>query len=59
MNQMNNSNATPKKDTGTKGMDTDTRIQNDVKDDEFEIEQPNPSVATPDIPSEMPAREMK
>lgn len=59
MDKTNNSNATPKKDTGTKGVDRDTRIQNEVKDDEFEIEQPNPSVATPSIPSEMPARELK
>jgi hypothetical protein len=54
MKNINNSKGTPSKDTGSKNNNSDNDV--DYKNS-FEIENPNPSTATPTIPSEMPARE--
>lgn len=59
MDRLRDNNATPKKDTGSKGVDNDNQFRNDTKNREVEIEQPNPSTATPAVPEEMPAREMR
>jgi hypothetical protein len=54
MNNMNDSKGTPSKDTGSKNNNSDNDV--DYKNSS-EIENPNPSIATPTIPNEMPARE--
>lgn len=59
MDRMNDNNATPKKDTGAKGMSHDNQMSDEVKERDSEIEQPNPSIAIPAIPDEMPVREAR
>jgi hypothetical protein len=52
---MEDNKGTPTKRTGA---DKDTNTDNEVKDDTHtEIEQPNHTSATPEIPAEMPARD--
>lgn len=58
MDKLNDSKGTPTKRTGINDKDADLGSKND---DIYsrEIEQPNHSNATPEIPQEMPVREMK
>lgn len=54
MDYSKDSNATPKKDTGSKNV----TIESDIDyGSSSEVSNPHPSTATPDIPSEMPVRE--
>ncbi len=50
-NRRGNDNASPSRDTGYD--------RNKEHGDHTEIEQPKPSIATPGIPAEMPAREIR
>lgn len=68
MERFNDNKGTPTKRTGSNGVNGshDTKSSNDQYKDNNpnevitpEILQPNPSSATPTIPMEMPAREMK
>jgi hypothetical protein len=54
MNNFNDSKGTPSKDTGSKNNNSDNDV--DYKNSS-EVQNPNPSTATPAIPSEMPVRE--
>ena len=58
MDKLNDNKSTPTKRTGIKNEDVDLGTKNE---DIYsrEIEQPNRSNATPDIPQEVPVREMK
>ncbi|NLP16959.1 MAG: hypothetical protein GX379_07970 [Clostridiales bacterium] len=56
MDRYNDNKATPTKRTGVKNDNDD---KNKITSITPEITQPNPSSATPTIPSEMPAREIK
>lgn len=58
MDKLDNSKGTPTKRTGVKNEDVDLGTKNENINSR-EIEQPSRSDATPDIPQEMPAREMK
>ncbi len=57
MDKLNDNKSTPTKRTGIKNEDVDLGTKNE---DIYsrEIEQPNRSNATPDIPQEVPVREM-
>lgn len=60
MDRMDDSRATPKKRTGVKNDSNSTDRENDNSTSQSispEIAQPNPSSATPVIPTEMPARD--
>lgn len=58
MDKLNNNKATPTK-TRTRGdAGSDNNFRNDTHLD-TEIDQPDPSIATPSIPQEMPAREIR
>lgn len=64
MDRFNDNRATPKKRTGVKNATNTTDRENDNYKEATqimapEIEQPNPSNATPSIPTEMPARDIK
>ena len=54
MYKLNDSKGTPSKETGAKSNNSDNDV--DYKNSS-EIENPNPSIATPPIPDEMPTRE--
>ncbi|MDF2485497.1 MAG: hypothetical protein K0R46_1665 [Herbinix sp.] len=54
MDYSNDSNATPNKDTGSKNVTTESDIDYGSSS---EVSNPHPSIATPDIPNEMPVRE--
>lgn len=56
MDKMNDNKGTPSKDTGSKNNNSDNDV--DYKNGS-EIENPNPSTATPEVPDEMPVRENK
>ncbi|NLO09585.1 MAG: hypothetical protein GX129_06900 [Clostridiales bacterium] len=64
MDRFNDNRATPKRRTGVKN-DIDSPNKENDNDKEPthiiapEIAQPNPTSATPTIPSEMPARDIK
>jgi len=58
MDKLDDNKGTPTKRTGTKNDVVDLGTKN-VDIYSREIEQPNRSNATPDIPQEMPVREMK
>ncbi|NLK27954.1 MAG: hypothetical protein GX306_06380 [Clostridiales bacterium] len=53
-NNLENNKGTPTKRTGA---NKDISVENDYKNTTTEIEQPNRTSATPDIPAEMPARD--
>ena len=53
MAKMKDSKGTPSKDTGSKNNNSDNDV--DYKNSS-EVENPNPSIATPSIPNEMPER---
>lgn len=58
-NHMKDSKATPKKGSSThNSVNGDTPSRNEIGNSP-EIGQPDPSIATPVIPSEMPSREIK
>lgn len=68
MDRFNDNNATPTKRTGPKSDNSYKDSENNTGRDNDrsantgiipEIPYPNPTSATPSIPSEMPAREMK
>lgn len=63
MNRFEDSRATPKKRTGVKDDIKNPARENDDNNTtqtvSLEIAQPNPSSATPTIPSEMPARDIR
>lgn len=56
MYKIKDNKGTPSKDTGSKNNNSDNDV--DFKN-RSKIENPNPSIATPAIPKEMPARERK
>lgn len=58
MDRMKDNKATPSKETGSNDVGRDTNTHSG-EDRASEYEQPNPSTATPAIPSEMPAREIR
>ncbi|MDF2543324.1 MAG: hypothetical protein K0S47_3042 [Herbinix sp.] len=59
MDKMDNNKATPTKRTGLQNdNNSDNNYQNNNTNTP-EIEQPGPSTATPPIPAEMPAREVR
>ncbi len=64
MNIFDDNRATPKKRTGVKNNINSPAKENDNDNNQAqtiapEIAQPNPSSATPTIPTEMPARDIK
>lgn len=64
MDRYDDNRATPKKRTGVKNdiYSTDRKDDNDNNPTQTiapEIAQPNPASATPTIPTEMPARDLK
>jgi hypothetical protein len=56
MNKMNNSRGTPNKGSQNKYYYS---TFDDANHDQPEIRQPNPSTATPAVPDEMPARDIR
>jgi len=64
MDRYNDNKATPTKRTGVKNDNNSIDAGNDKENDPIitiapEIAQPNPTSATPTIPPEMPARDIK
>lgn len=59
MDKIQDNKGTPTKSTGTKDYTKLDNVFTNKSGDAPEIDQPDPSIATPAIPQEMPIREIK